>query len=74
VAAEPAAFVVFDLLARNGKDLRERPYWKRRRKLEKLSGAPSFSDWRSTRIIQRESEGACLGIDGSSPRSSKMKP
>ncbi len=39
VAAEPAAFVVFDLLARNGKDLRERPYWKRRRKLEKLLGA-----------------------------------
>ncbi len=38
VAAEPAAFVVFDLLARNGKDLRERPYWKRRRKLEKLLG------------------------------------
>jgi ATP-dependent DNA ligase len=39
VAAEPAAFVVFDLLARNGKDLRDRPYWKRRRKLEKLLGA-----------------------------------
>ena len=38
VAAEPAAFVVFDLLARNGKDLRDRPYWKRRRKLEKLLG------------------------------------
>lgn len=36
VAAAPAAFVVFDLLARNGKDLRDRPYWKRRRKLEKL--------------------------------------
>src|SRR6187455_2355081 len=38
VAAEPAAFVVFDLLARNGKDLRDRPYGKRRRKLEKLLG------------------------------------
>ena len=42
VAAEPAAYVVFDLLARNGKDLRDRPYWKRRRKLEKLlGGAPA---------------------------------
>lgn len=39
VAAEPAAYVVFDLLARGGKDLRNRPYWKRRRKLEKLLGA-----------------------------------
>ena len=29
---------MFDLLARNGKDLRGRPYWKRRRKLEKLLG------------------------------------
>ena len=38
VAAEPAAYVVFDLLARNGKDLRTRPCWKRRRKLEKLLG------------------------------------
>jgi ATP-dependent DNA ligase len=38
VAAAPAAYVVFDLLARNGKDLRDRPYWKRRRKLEKLLG------------------------------------
>src|SRR4029453_8740537 len=28
--------IVFDLLARNGKDLRDRPYRKRRRKLEKL--------------------------------------
>ena len=36
--------------------------------------APNFSDWRSTRIIQRESEGTCLEIDGSSPRSSRMKP
>ena len=38
VAAAPAAYVVFDLLARNGEDLRNRPYWKRRRKLEKLLG------------------------------------
>ena len=38
VAAAPAAYVVFDLLARNGKDLLDRPYWKRRRKLEKLLG------------------------------------
>jgi ATP-dependent DNA ligase len=37
-AAAPAAFVVFDLLARNGKDLTARPYWKRRRKLEKVLG------------------------------------
>jgi ATP-dependent DNA ligase len=36
VAAEPAAYVVFDLLARDGRDLRDRPYGKRRRKLEKL--------------------------------------
>jgi ATP-dependent DNA ligase len=33
VTASPAAYIVFDLLARNGKDLRGRPYWKRRRKL-----------------------------------------
>jgi ATP-dependent DNA ligase len=33
---QPAAYVVFDLLARNGKTLLDRPYWKRRRKLEKL--------------------------------------
>jgi len=38
VTAAPAAYIVFDLLARNGKDLRGRPYWKRRRKLEKLLG------------------------------------
>jgi ATP-dependent DNA ligase len=38
-SASAAAYVVFDLLARNGKDLRNRPYWKRRRKLEKLLGA-----------------------------------
>jgi hypothetical protein len=37
-SASAAAYVVFDLLARNGKDLRNRPYWKRRRKLEKLLG------------------------------------
>jgi ATP-dependent DNA ligase len=36
VTALPAAYIVFDLLARNGKDLRDRPYRKRRRKLEKL--------------------------------------
>jgi ATP-dependent DNA ligase len=30
VAAAPAAYVVFDLLARNEKDLTSRPYWKRR--------------------------------------------
>ena len=34
--ALPACFVVFDLLARNGVDLRTRPYRKRRRALEKL--------------------------------------
>ena len=34
--ALPACFVVFDLLARNGVDLRARPYAKRRRALEKL--------------------------------------
>jgi ATP-dependent DNA ligase len=38
VTAAPAAYIVFDLLARNGKDLRGQPYWKRRRKLEKLLG------------------------------------
>src|SRR5215212_9949680 len=38
VTAAPAAYNVFDLLARNSKDLRGRPYWKRRRKLEKLLG------------------------------------
>jgi ATP-dependent DNA ligase len=36
VTAAPAAFVVFDLLAHNGTDLRDRPYSKRRRRLEKL--------------------------------------
>jgi ATP-dependent DNA ligase len=34
--AAPAAFIVFDLLAHNGRDRRDRPYRKRRRKLEKL--------------------------------------
>ena len=34
----PAAYIVFDLLAPHGKDLRDRPYAKRRRKLEKLLG------------------------------------
>jgi ATP-dependent DNA ligase len=34
----PAALVVFDLLARGGRDLRGRPYRRRRRKLEKLLG------------------------------------
>jgi ATP-dependent DNA ligase len=34
--AAPAAYVVFDLLAHKGADLRDRPYRKRRRKLEKL--------------------------------------
>jgi ATP-dependent DNA ligase len=38
VATEPAAYVVFDLLARNGKGLRDRLYGERRRKLEKLLG------------------------------------
>src|SRR3954464_8026980 len=28
VTAAPAAYIVFDLLARNGKDLRGQPYWK----------------------------------------------
>jgi ATP dependent DNA ligase domain len=36
LAAAPAAYVVFDLLAQNGKDLRDRPYARRRRKQEKL--------------------------------------
>src|SRR5918994_3638150 len=36
--ALPACFVVFDLLARNGVDLRTRPYHQRRRALEKLLG------------------------------------
>jgi ATP-dependent DNA ligase len=35
-AAAPAAYVVFDLLAHHGNDLRDRPYTKRRRKLDKL--------------------------------------
>jgi ATP-dependent DNA ligase len=35
-AATPAAYVVFDLLARDGADLRERPYTTRRRELEEL--------------------------------------
>jgi ATP-dependent DNA ligase len=33
---------VFDLLARNGKVLLDRPYWKRRRKLEKLTLPPGL--------------------------------
>jgi ATP-dependent DNA ligase len=36
VTAAPAAYVVFDLLAHDGRDRRDRPYRKRRRKLEKL--------------------------------------
>ena len=38
VTAAPAAYIVFNLLARNGTDPRARPYRKRRRKLEKLLG------------------------------------
>ena len=37
-AAAPAAFVVFDLLAHAGKDLRDRPYTRRRAALEELLG------------------------------------
>jgi ATP-dependent DNA ligase len=37
VAAAPAAYIVFDLLARDGVALLDRPYAKRRRKLEKLA-------------------------------------
>jgi ATP-dependent DNA ligase len=36
-AAAPAAYIVFDLLARDGVALLDRPYAKRRRKLEKLA-------------------------------------
>jgi ATP-dependent DNA ligase len=36
IAAAPATYVVFDLVAKDGRDLRDRPYRKRRRKLEKL--------------------------------------
>jgi ATP-dependent DNA ligase len=36
VAAAPVAFIVFDVLAHDGRDQRDRPYRKRRRKLEKL--------------------------------------
>ena len=36
VTAAPAAYIVFDLLAHEGRDQRDRPYRKRRRKLEKL--------------------------------------
>jgi ATP-dependent DNA ligase len=36
VTAAPAASVVFDLLGHDGRDQRDRPYRKRRRKLEKL--------------------------------------
>jgi ATP-dependent DNA ligase len=35
-SATPAAFVVFDLLAHRDRDLRDKPYAKRRRRLEKL--------------------------------------
>ena len=38
--ALPACFVVFDLLARDGVDLRTRPYRRRRRALEKLLAPP----------------------------------
>ena len=44
MAAEPAAYVVFDLLARNGKDLRDRPYWKRRR-TDQLLGRSFPTGW-----------------------------
>jgi ATP-dependent DNA ligase len=37
VAPAPAAYIVFDLLAWDGKVLLDRPYAKRRRKLEKLA-------------------------------------
>jgi ATP-dependent DNA ligase len=36
VTTAPAAYVVFDLLAQHGNDLRDRPYATRRRKLDKL--------------------------------------
>src|SRR3954468_24493044 len=47
VTAAPAAYIVFDLLARNGKDLRGRPYWKRRRKLGSSSAAACPTAWSS---------------------------
>jgi ATP-dependent DNA ligase len=36
--ARPASYIVFDLLARDGLDMRRLPYRKRRKKLEKLLG------------------------------------
>ena len=36
--ARPASYIVFDLLARDGLDIRRLPYRKRRKKLEKLLG------------------------------------
>ena len=43
--AWPATYVVFDLLARRGKDLRSRPYTTRRAELEKLAHGGLPAGW-----------------------------
>jgi ATP-dependent DNA ligase len=70
-AAKPAAFVVFDLLARGGMDLRPVPWAERRRRLEELLGAqlphglvlmPTSADPAVGRLWMREHTDS--GIEG----------
>ncbi|GAA4692496.1 ATP-dependent DNA ligase [Pseudonocardia yuanmonensis] len=70
-AALPAAFVVFDLLAHEGADLRPLPYAERRRRLEELLGTrlphglvlvPASTDVGVGRLWQREHTAS--GIEG----------
>lgn len=70
-AARPAAYVVFDLLARGGTDLRPAPYAERRRRLEELLGTrlphglvlvPASTDVGVGRLWMREHTAS--GIEG----------
>ncbi|MCE3554502.1 hypothetical protein LWC33_23970 [Pseudonocardia sp. RS11V-5] len=70
-AAKPAAFVVFDLLARQGEDLRPLPWAERRRRLEELLGTrlphglvlmPASADPAVGRLWMREHTDS--GIEG----------
>jgi hypothetical protein len=68
--ALPACFVVFDLLAHNGLDLRTRPYSRRRRALEKLL-ARHLPDRLTLMPMTTDLAAASCGWSTIAPRASK---